>query len=220
MKSKSLYFILILGILFLGNCKKQEDAFLCTTDRCVQYETIWKNILLEQGGIDQGYFDDHVKPLESLITTDEDGEYFDIRYRVEIDWAEIEVRDQFIFRINENSIKYDQLTVPRGELLNEDEIREVLSIAAFQSNITTVGPVTSLSVKSNSKAKKEMKDLGGKDVEIQRISYFENVSGALSDGFPYMFGVTPGASENDCTCSRLNLATGEGTTDICGCQVQ
>jgi len=144
-----LFLISISILLFFTSCEKKcatscREFFreidtttnLCTDPICEEYQDIWKEIFLQNNGLTEQYFNNHIKILETDISDWNSGTSFSICYNVTIDWAVVRKCDSFIIKINEKETTYPHLFLPRGVFLTKEDIIKVVEWRAFSSGVT------------------------------------------------------------------------------------
>ncbi len=213
----------IIGGLALSSwsCKRvnNDGAGLCLSDQCGEYLEVWKDYFLEVNDMDEAYYNDHIFPIETFIESSESGEKFKIRFTVKIDWLEMESRDEFMIRIDENEDKFPQLNLPKATYLNDDQVAVVLDNFAFASNVTRMKPVETLAQSSQKKALSQLRNLAAeKDLEFRRFEFKDARLVFEPNGHPYMYGVAQ-KGDNDCNCGEIDLVTGEGEAYECECVI-
>lgn len=147
LKMKYLKFnILILLALVLFSCKKKEpqarsltctqlDDYeylnrykidsLCTSDLCINYESIWKEFFIEENNLSESYFNNHIELVQSKIDFWSKGESFRICYKIKLDWAIAYQCDSFIIKIDSDDESYPSWNLPRDTYLSKEEIKVV-----------------------------------------------------------------------------------------------
>jgi len=112
------------------------DSSLCTTDTCIKYLDIWKELLIEKNNLSQDFFDNNIQLVKSKTSRWNDGISFRICYKLTVKWAVAYNCDKFIIKINKENNLFPTLDLPRDTLLSKDEIRIAVENRAFSSNIT------------------------------------------------------------------------------------
>lgn len=151
--------ISIILIAIISSCKKdkqvkqvrtvtcfQEDVYhylnhykidsICTSEICTDYLNIWKELFKEKNNISETFFDEHIILCQSRLNTGNNGMFFSICYKVQMDWAIAYDCDKFVIKINSESNLYHEL--PRNEYLSKDEIRIAINHNRLNSRIATV----------------------------------------------------------------------------------
>ena len=213
--------VAICFLISFSGCNKvgKTEAGLCLSDQCNEYLEIWKAYLLEVNGMDEAYYNAHIFPYETFIQSSESGEHFKVRFTVTIDWLEMDVRDEFIVRIDENEDKFPQLDLPKGTYLNEDQVAVVLNNFAFSSNVSRIASVETLAHSSQRKALTELRNVAAeKKLKFRRFEYKDARLVFDPNGHPYMYGVAQ-KGDNECVCGEIDLVTGEGAPYECECVI-
>lgn len=216
--------VFLLSIICFGlgmqSCKREEGAYsagMCVTQQCNNYFEVWKDYFLKVNDMSEAYFDAHIFPYTTFIESWESGESFKIRYKVKIDWLEVDVRDEFLIRIDPNEDKFPQLQLPRGQYLFDDQVAKVLDNFAFNSKVTRVAPVEQLNFSSEKNALIALQDVSGeKDLAFRRYEFKDARLNYKPNGHAFMYGIIE--KENDaCACGEIDLVTGEGKPYYCAC---
>ena len=211
-----LFTAIICSLIIITSCTKSKLK-QCDDPNCETYLQVWEQLFKSRNAISDAYFDKHIKVTNTAISTWNSGESFRVSYNVAIDWAKIEIQDQFIIKINKDDERYPTLKVRKGEYLNEEELNEVVEILAYNSAITKVAPLTKLKYSSKKKAVNALQKIAGSNKIKFEGLYFERPL-YNNDGSPYLKGSgTIDYDENKCISGSINLATGEGEAneDVC-----
>ncbi len=228
----SLTFSFFLFIFLFSSCKP-DDRILCTDSKCDTYLAIWKDYFLNINDMSEEYFEDHIMPIESNIVANSNGQSFNIRYEVNIEWLTFEVRDRFQVFIDSNVTSFPQLNLNKGEFLFDDDIKKIIDIFAFESQVTRMASVENLNFSSHKKALSALQDVTGENVDFRRFEfkdarltfdpftddkYIDTAAGERG-GHPYMYGVKE-VGDNDCVCGELDLVSGKGDDYPCECEIE
>jgi len=109
---------------------------LCTDTLCEKYLNIWKEIFIQRNGLTEQYFNDHIKIIQTRMDDWWKGTSFDVEYMITIDWAVAHEYDDFIIKINADSISDPSFSsVPRGVLLSKEDIEKIVEAKAWSSEI-------------------------------------------------------------------------------------
>lgn len=135
---RKLIFIPLFAIVLIS-CKKDklEKVNLCDSALCTQYYAVWKDIFLTRNNMTEEYFNKHINPYKTEMTSWNEGESFRVSYQVSIDWMICKLEDQFIVNITSETL-FPDLTVKRGDYLTESEINQTISAFAFSSSINVI----------------------------------------------------------------------------------
>ncbi len=215
----SLFALFIMLAFSNAGCKKDKysSAGLCLGKQCESYFKIWKDYFLKVNNMSTSYFDAHITPYESFIESWESGESYKVRYKVKIQWLEVDVRDEFLIRIDVNETKFPQLDLPKGQFLFDDQVAVVLDNFAFDSKVTRIASVEELNFSSYKNALKALRDISGEQkLEFRRYEFKDARLVFTPNGHPYMYGIAE-KDQGVCACGELNLVTGEGGPYNCGC---
>jgi len=115
---------------------------LCTDSICIEYQSVWKELLMEQNNLTEQYFENHIELFQSRLQNWVQGISFRICYKVKINWAIAYVCDQFIIKIDKESTLFTSL--PRDTYLSKDEIKYAVSKHAFSSDIIRLSNIETL----------------------------------------------------------------------------
>jgi len=232
MNKQTILFTCFALSLILSGCNR-DNKTLCTTSECDQYLDTWKDYFLEINEMTEAYFDEHVTPTETFMRSNDNGQSFNIRYEVEIDWLTVEVRDKFQVFINPGVDKFPQLNLPKDEFLFDNSVKAILDVFAFESNVTRVASTEKLGFTSQKKALKALQDLTGENVDFRRYEYkdarltydpyidddYIDTASGERGAHPYMYGVKE-VGDNDCVCGEIDLVSGKGGEYNCECEIQ
>lgn len=187
------------------------SSSLCHSDTCQTYFRIWKQLFIERNHMTTDYFDNHITPCYSHIDKWNSGFSFKITYKVQIDWSEDLLNDQFIIWLEPStSGLYPSLNLPRSVLLTKDQINSALNIFAFSSTLYTVEPVDHLKYPSFEHALDDLQIAAGIDqLCTAEIQYEQPHMIDPPDGHPFLqsSGWISGA-ENKCFTALIDLVTG------------
>ncbi|NTW33500.1 MAG: hypothetical protein HGB12_12910 [Bacteroidetes bacterium] len=218
---KKIIFITLFA-LALASCSKDkfEKVNLCDSPLCNQYYEVWKNIFLNRNNMTKEYFDKHIIPFSSEISTWNSGESFRVRYQVNIDWMICKLNDPFIIKTSE--ITYPSLTIPRGVYLTEFEINQAISASAFSSSINVIGSIEHLKYSSKRNALRAIRDKAGNNkIDFENYRYYELTSAFTPNGHPYMQGNgIIDKKENKCIDGTIDLVTGDCVINECACWIE
>jgi len=117
---------------------------MCTTNSCIEYLAIWKELLIEKNNLSYDFVDSHIELSESEIYSWADGISFRVCYKFKIGWAVAYNCDQFIIKINADNTTYPTLDLPRCTYLSKEKIKIAVANRAFSSNITKMTNTNSL----------------------------------------------------------------------------
>lgn len=219
---KSLFLLAIALITVTNSCKKPDGVYsagMCVTDQCNNYFEVWKDYFLSVNNMSETYFDAHIFPYASFVESWESGESFKIRYKVKIEWLEVDVRDEFMIRIDPHETKFPQLELPLGQYLFDDQVAKVLNSFAFNSKVTRIASVESLNFSSEKNALRALRDAANdQDLEFRRYEFKDARLNFHPSGNPYMYGLVE-KQDDVCACGEIDLVTGQGKPYYCGCVI-
>lgn len=129
---------------------------LCTDNLCVNYQKVWKELLMEQNNLSHSYFENNIELCQSSINNWMQGASFRICYKVKLDWAIAYGCDQFIIKIEKDNTLYPSLYLPRDTYLSKDQIKRALSAHAFSSDIVKLSNIETLRYNSLKRAMEHM----------------------------------------------------------------
>ena len=89
-----------------------------------KYLPIWKKLFMEKNKISENYYNKHIRVIETGISTDQSRnlspergrEYFEVLYRIKIDWIEFSEADHLVIR-KKNQTEYLSIE----EFIDEEE---------------------------------------------------------------------------------------------------
>jgi hypothetical protein len=125
---------------------------ICTTELCSFYTIVWKDLLLDRTTLTEPYFDNHFEIVSSKIVSGSEGDFFNIGYRVQNDWAIGYWGDKFLIRIAEESTDFPEIGLPKGEYLTKEEIAAAIDYRGFESKIKNVPKTGPLKFSSRDEA--------------------------------------------------------------------
>ena len=183
--------------------RNRGDVSLCSTEKCLSYQAIWKELFAEKNNLDQDFFDNHIKLHYSDLNDWAKGISFYVCYNVEIDWLIGYNCDKFITKIDSNITSYPHLDLPRGTDLTKEEIKLALDNRAFGARIIQMNNVTDLSHTSFTDA---MNDL----IEFSNVDTLCYNRLTINDGNWTLLGIAQYENEeNSCIHGTIDLITGE-----------
>ncbi len=126
------------------DCYEILRQLSCTTELCSLYTTIWKELKIERSTLTEPYFDNHFEIVSSRIVEESSGDFFQISFRVQNDWAIAEAGDRFIIKITEGATDFPEIGLPKGDYLTKEEIAAAVDYPGFKSwiqNVPKTGPL-------------------------------------------------------------------------------
>ena len=129
---------------------------ICSSDLCIQYQAIWKELFMEKNNLSEIYFQNHILISNTNVNEWNDGISFSICYKVKIGWAIAWECDQFIIKINKDKPYYPALNLPRDQYLSKNDIRIAINGGAFSSDIIKLSNVDVLKYNSMNNALSEL----------------------------------------------------------------
>jgi hypothetical protein len=177
-------------------------------------------MFLERNHMSQEYFNNHISPCYSHIDKWKDGFSFRITYKIEIDWAEALIGDQFIVWLSPSTAGlYPSISLPRNTLLTKDQINSALGLRAFSSGLNTVSSTDHLKYASFDDAMKDLISASGVDkLCTGEIYYMQPGMETPPAGHPFLraHGIISG-EENKCISAVIDLVTGEHDVNFIPC---
>ncbi|MFV0607133.1 MAG: hypothetical protein ACK5NK_14980 [Niabella sp.] len=73
---------------------------LCNTSQCNEYVAIWEQLFCEKNGLSEAFFNNHIQPYSTKITSSAAEEYFYVYYNVNVDWVLLTNMDSFVVKTN------------------------------------------------------------------------------------------------------------------------
>lgn len=111
---------------------------MCSSDLCLEYFNIWKELIKEKNNLSQEFIDAHIEYCYSEINSWAKGVSFRICYKLKVDWAIAYSCDQFIIKINADNTYYPALDLPRDTYLTREKVKIAVDNRAFSSDIIKV----------------------------------------------------------------------------------
>lgn len=121
-----------------------------------KYETVWKNLFIRKNKITEDYFNEHFSVLDTGISTDQSywlslgtrgdlvkargREYYNVMYKVSVDWAQLSNIDYFAIRENNSDAYFTSAEVEENAFIPE----EVEKYPRKRSQISLFLPVDKL----------------------------------------------------------------------------
>jgi|WetSurMetagenome_2_1015567.scaffolds.fasta_scaffold33756_3 hypothetical protein len=116
-----------------GGTQGMWDASKEVNDR---YETLWKNLFIRKNKITEDYFNEHFSVLDTGVSTDQSywlslgtrgeqvktrgREYYNIMYKVSVDWAQFSNIDYFVIRDNNSEAYFTSDEVEENAFIPEE----------------------------------------------------------------------------------------------------
>lgn len=218
--------LLLLLALALFSCKKKEpqarslsciqlDYYdylnkykidsLCTNDVCANYQTIWKELFIENNNLSESYFNDHIELVQSRINYWSKGESFSICYKIRLDWAIAYRCDSFIIKIDADDESYPSWNFPRDIYLTKEDIKVAIDDHFFSSGIDKLSNVKSLKFSS---FENTLNFLMNK-AEINALCSSRIFIDDLSGNFILEAWAQYDNEDNKCVQAKVDLITGE-----------
>ena len=186
---KSITSLLLLSLFVLG-CSKNEDKEknACEHPACSSYFQQWEELLKERNQLSDYYYDAHVFPTNYQITENRNGELFKISYTVQIDWAEIQLEDQFMINIKDAENVYPYSNVRRNVYFTKKEVDAMLSYRSFDAKMNELSAVEKLDFASANEAIRELRKIAKtSELYFDHLGYKHSTIGFKANGHPYMF---------------------------------
>jgi hypothetical protein len=192
-------FSLLLLLLSFASCEKQSNPnnyAACAHPHCEKYLEHWKVLMKTRNGLPDIYIDKHFRNFSYEISATPNGELFEIDYQVVIDWAVVDVHDQFMVFINDGKSTYPNQTVKRNQYFTLAEIDAMISYRAFESTLNEIAAIEKLEFSSATDAMNTLRIKTKTDVfDFTKIEYKKSTIGFRANGHPYFFG--KGTSNTD-----------------------
>jgi hypothetical protein len=233
MKYSTLFFIAT--ILVFTNCKKDKQTKQtfctqlvdyksldyheidseCTTDLCIEYLTIWKELLKEKNNLSQDFIDKHIELYNTEIHTWEKGFSFRVGYKFKIGWAVAYNSDQFIIKINTDNTYYPSLDLPRGTYLAKEEIKIAADNRAFSSDIGKIANVDNIIYSTVDNALSDLIEFSGvNQLCINQITLNEDNGNLILSAYAQYEN-----KENSCIEGTIDLITGTKNVNDTPCWI-
>jgi len=136
-----------------GGTQRIWDASIEVNDK---YEAIWKDLFIRKNKMTEDYFNEHVSVLDTGISTDQSywlslgtrgdsikargREYYNVMYKVSVDWAQLSNIDYFTIRDNNSDVYFTSAEVVENAFIPE----EVEKYTRERSHISLFLPVDKL----------------------------------------------------------------------------
>lgn len=181
--------ILLFPLLFYGCTKEEQPEGSCHHPKCNRYYQTWETLLKNRNGLSDAYFEKHIRPGTYKIQENENGEMFTIEYTVRIEWAEIELKDQFLIFIKENAFPDKENLEDKGFYLPDNIIDAHISYEDMDGHMTEMDPVEKLSFSSATDAIKVLRRKAfPNSIYFESYGYKKSAPGQVRNGNPYLFG--------------------------------
>lgn len=178
---------------------------ICYTEKCQEYEAIWKTLLLEKNKLDEAYFKDHIELFRTSVDSSQHGVFFNVQYLVSVDWASTYVIDQFVIKLNKDNTLYPAISVPRDTYLTKEHIRTIVDNKAFYSHIIKLSGERTLRYSSREVAIEELR----KASRVDELCSSNTIISRNSGNFVLESRATFEGRENDCLKASIDLKSGE-----------
>lgn len=219
LKMKKINLTLILITLSL--CLPASASFTCpkTDETCINYLPVWKELLMKRNGIDQKYFDSHIKIIEAKEHKWNDGTSLEIKYELVLDWVKINKYDQIMTFINLTAAPYPALQIPLGKALTSDQIDRAATKQAWATSISSIPKLDKLKFSSQEEALKALKSQkDGENLKVSEINF--NRPGMLprDNGHPHLHA-RGNLTIDTCVKGMIDLVTGEASVHRDACRI-
>lgn len=188
---------------------------LCTSDLCLEYFNIWKELIKEKSSLNQAFVDSHIEYCYSELMSFADGVSFRICYKLKVDWAIAYNCDQFIVKINSDNTLYPSLDLPRDTYLSKEEINIAVENRAFHSHITKISSIDNIKYSSMDHALHDLIKYSGVNQLCLNTIWINESNGHLilkaSAQYDNEF--------NSCIEGTIDLITGEKKVDDTPCWI-
>ena len=188
-------------------------GYMCTSDLCTEYLSIWKDLIMEKNNLSQDFFDTHIELCRSEINTWSDEALFRVCYKLIIGWAIAYNCDQFIIRINDDNTLYPSLDLPRGIYLSKEEIKIALDNNAFSSDIIKITNKDNIKYSTMEKALGDLIEFSGVSTLCFSRVTINNGDLVLKAWAQYE------NEENSCIIGTIDLIAGEKEVKDTPCMI-
>lgn len=175
-----------------------------------EYFLIWKSEFMSRNAMSEEYFNTHIRGIVTETGTWDGGISFSVGYSFVFDWLCIETGDRFLVNINPEYIAYRYIDLPRGQFLNDSQLRYVFSLDVGLGEVSTLERIDSLPFDSYDEALASFREQSGFPfIEIWRSEFkrFDRASLVKKPNFLGRGVIDRDA--NRCVKGNFNPATGQ-----------
>ena len=186
---------------YLNNYKVDT---MCSSDFCLEYFNIWKELIKEKNNLSQDFIDAHIEYCYSEINSWADGVSFRICYKFKVDWAIAYNCDQFIIKINADNTYYPALDLPRDTYLTKEKVKIAVDNRAFSSDISKMTNKSNLEYIDMESALDELIDFSGVNILcMNRVTLDDDTGNLILEASAQYEN-----EENSCIQGTIDLISG------------
>ncbi len=176
----------------------------CSTALCSTYTQIWKGLFMEQNGFyTETMFNKQIKVTGGNILPGGDGDFIQIEYKVQNDWAVAYTGDRFVIRLHTGH-DFPRIGLPEEEYLSAQQIRKLLNNKGFDCRISVVPRTGPLKFSSRDEAIQALVEESGVDTLCFNRIFVSVQTGTLTlEAFAHYRD-----AENECIKGTVDLVTG------------
>lgn len=185
-----------------------------------KYSEVWRVEMLTRSNMTAEYFHNHFRVKSVSVWKPHDGtenQYFRVDYKFFIDFASVELFDEFIIWKSATDPLFPGYPLPRDQWLTRADIATALDTRTNYSSMNAIYPAERLYFKNKSQAEYAM------DEAEKKMKFFgfelngDPRAGAQMGHLRMSFGKTLSFDENQCLAGDLDLITGEAvvTPTVC-----
>lgn len=203
---KPLYLFVLALFVFQG-CKK---AGISDVEK--KYFEIWRSEMMANNAMDPEYFNGHIRMKKVETYTLQDGtgnQYFKIYYRFKIDFAEVDLSDQFIIWKSNSDPLFPDYYLPRDIFLGQKDIHSALITRTNYSEMNTIVPSKKLYFKNKSAAQSAIHEVEKKMKFSGYELWGDSRAGSKTGHLIMTFNKTISLENNNCLQGEIDLITGE-----------
>ncbi len=197
---------------YLDNYK---SGIMCSSDLCLEYFNIWKELIKEKNNLSQEFIDAHIEYCYSEINSWAKGVSFRICYKLKVDWVIAYNCDQFIIKINADNTYYPALDLPRETYLTKEKVKIAVDNRAFSSDIIKVSNNDKIKYSTMDNALQDLIGFSGVNQLCLNMITINDDNGDLILEASAQYE----NEENSCVIGTIDLITGEKEVNDTPCLI-
>ena len=178
---------------------------MCSSDLCIEYFNIWKDLIKEKNNLSQDFIDTHIEYCYSEINSWADGISFRICYKFKVDWAIAYNCDQFIIKIHADNTHYPTLDLPRDTYLTKEKVKIAVDNRAFSSDIIKMSSIDKIKYTTMDNALQDLIGYSGVNQLCLNMITINDDNGDLILEASAQYE----NEENSCVIGTIDLITGD-----------